>query len=300
MDSEKIKQIANHPDILNKLNPREFEELIAELLMGFGWQVKLTPPTRDGGFDILGISTDPSGFETSWIIECKHYSPDKKVGIAVLQRIHGVKESLGISNAAVVTTASFTEPAISFAKLRYDIKLVDSLILANWVRKFSEIKEIDRRAKPQAFQSCFISHSHKDHEFAEFLTVKLRDNNIRTWFAPDDLAAGKKIYEEIHEAISVFDKLIIILSRHSMKSEWVRSEIRRARKQELQEKKRVLFPVSLVSMDEIRAWECFDSDSGKDLAVEIREYFIPTFENWKDPVGFSKQFEKILKGLLIE
>jgi len=297
VDSKKIKSIKKSPDVLQSLNPREFEELVAELLMGFGWQVRLTPATRDGGFDMLGISPDPSGLETSWIIECKHYAPDRKVGIAVLQRIHGVKESLGISNAAIVTSASFTEPAESFAKLRYDLKLVDYYTLKDWVHQYSSVKEIDRLPKPQTFQSCFISHSHKDHEFAELLTLHLRDNNIRTWFAPDDLAAGKKIHEEIYAAISAFDKLIIILSEHSMASEWVRTEIRRARKREMKEGRRILFPVGLVPIDKIREWECFDSDSGKDLGIEICEYFIPTFENWRDPENFSQQFGKVLQGL---
>lgn len=297
MDSERIKLIAENPKSLHSLKPREFEELVAELLTSFGWQVKLTPPTRDGGFDMLGISPDPSGLESSWIVECKHYAPDKKVGISILQRIHGVKESLGISNAAIVTSASFTHPAESFAKLRYDLKLVDCLNLVEWIKQYSLEKLTDRIKKPQEFQSCFISHSHKDQEFAELLTLHLRDNNIRTWFAPDDLAAGQKIHEEIYAAILAFDKLIIILSQYSMESEWVKTEIRRARKRELLEGKRVLFPVSLVSFDKIRVWECFDSDSGKDLAVEIREYFIPVFEDWRNTTHFSKQFAKVLQGL---
>jgi len=31
----------------------------------------------------------------------------------------------------------------------------------------------------------------------------------------------------------------------------------------------------------LRDWTCFDADTGKDLAVEVREYFIPDFSNWK-------------------
>ncbi len=35
-------------------------------------------------------------------------------------------------------------------------------------------------------------------------------------------------------------------------------------------------------METLRDWECFDADSGKDLAVELREYFIPDFSHWKE------------------
>ena len=52
-------------------------------------------------------------------------------------------------------------------------------------------------------------------------------------------------------------------------------------RQKLSENRRKLFPIRLVDFDAIQAWECFDADLGEDLAVEIREYFIPDFSNWK-------------------
>ena len=43
----------------------------------------------------------------------------------------------------------------------------------------------------------------------------------------------------------------------------------------------MLFPIALVPYDEIRAWECLDSDTGEDLAEKVREYHIPDFSKWK-------------------
>jgi hypothetical protein len=54
---------------------------------------------------------------------------------------------------------------------------------------------------------------------------------------------------------------------------------RKARKRE-KEDERVLFPVRLVSYEAMQSWEYIDS-SGKDLAEEIRQYFIPDFRRWK-------------------
>ena len=51
----------------------------------------------------------------------------------------------------------------------------------------------------------------------------------------------------------------------------------KARKRELKEGKRILFPVRLVPFEVLRDWECFDADTGKDSAREIRDYFIPDF-----------------------
>jgi hypothetical protein len=75
------------------------------------------------------------------------------------------------------------------------------------------------------------------------------------------------------------------------------TEIRRARKIERIEKRRKLFPIRLVDFDVVQRWECFDGDSGTDLAIELREYYIPDFSNWKDHDSFEAEFGKLLRDL---
>jgi hypothetical protein len=82
-----------------------------------------------------------------------------------------------------------------------------------------------------------------------------------------------------------------------MGSEWVMTEVRKARKAERNERKPKLFPIRLVDFETIKGWECFDADGGKDLAVEVREYFIPDFSNWKDHDAFEQGFERLLRDL---
>lgn len=147
------------------------------------------------------------------------------------------------------------------------------------------------------FYSCFISYSTKDEDFARRLYSRMRDEQLRVWFAPEDVKGGEKLYEQIERAIQLHDRLLVILSEHSMQSEWVITELRKARKQENQQKRRKLFPIRMVNFETIRMWECFDADSGKDLAVEIREYFIPDFSNWKDQDSFEASFNRLLKDL---
>src|SRR6185295_13444705 len=103
--------------------------------------------------------------------------------------------------------------------------------------------------------------------------------------------------EEIFRAIQIHDKLLLVLSENSMNSEWVMTEIRRARKVEREENRRKLFPIRLVDFEAIKKWECFDADNSKDLAVELREYYIPDFSNWKDHDSFEKEFAKLLRDL---
>ena len=59
----------------------------------------------------------------------------------------------------------------------------------------------------------------------------------------------------------------------------------------------MLFPVRLTSCDALCDWTLFNAEEGRDLAVEIREYYIPDFSRWKTHDSYQKEFEKLLRGL---
>ena len=181
-----------------------------------------------------------------------------------------------------------------------------------------EFRVFHGETHPPKFYSCFISYSTVDQEFADRLYTDLRAEGVQCWFAPHDIKGGRKIHEQLDEAIRLHDKLLLVLSEHSINSEWVQTEIAKARKRESEETKRaaaeaeaqapgssrklkpkqMLFPVTLVPFDPaIRDWECFDGDSGKDFAREIREYFIPDFSNWKDHDAYQKAFNRLVADL---
>ena len=147
------------------------------------------------------------------------------------------------------------------------------------------------------FYSCFISYSTKDQDFADRLYADLQNKGVRCWFAPHDVQGGKKLHEQIDEAIRLHDKLLLILSPHSMESEWVKTEIAKARKRELRDQRRILFPIRLAPFETLRDWECFDADTGKDSAREIREYFIPDFSNWKNHDSYQEAFQRLIGDL---
>lgn len=100
---------------------------------------------------------------------------------------------------------------------------------------------------------------------------------MRCWFAPEDVQGGRKLHEQREQAIRRYDKLLLVLSEHSIGSEWVKTEIYHARQDEIRTNRRKLFPISLVEFETIQDWTAFDADVGKDMAREVREYFI---EGW--------------------
>jgi uncharacterized protein YjbI with pentapeptide repeats len=148
------------------------------------------------------------------------------------------------------------------------------------------------------FYSCFISYTSNDQEFAERLHADLQANGVRCWFAPHDIQGGKKLHEQIDSAIRVHERLLLILSPDSIHSEWVKTEIDKARAREVTEKRQMLFPVSLrLSFEELKKWQAFDADIGRDSAKEIREYYIPDFTGWKDHDSYQKELNRLLRDL---
>ena len=91
---ELLSALQIQPELLRQLRPRQFEEVVAEILNKHGFEIELTPETRDGGVDIIATRNDPLG-KILYIVECKRYTPPKKVGIDIVQRIFGVSQSFG-------------------------------------------------------------------------------------------------------------------------------------------------------------------------------------------------------------
>ncbi|HKV12827.1 MAG TPA: toll/interleukin-1 receptor domain-containing protein, partial [Thermoanaerobaculia bacterium] len=82
------------------------------------------------------------------------------------------------------------------------------------------------------------------------------------------------------------------------RSNWVEAEIRSARKQERSEGRQILFPLRLVTYEDLKSWELFNADEGRDLAAELREYFIPDFSEWQESAAYRDALEQLLKGLV--
>jgi hypothetical protein len=152
---------------------------------------------------------------------------------------------------------------------------------------------------PVQFNSCFISYSSVDEEFAKRLHARMRQAGLRVWFAPEDIKGGEKVLEQVDRAIHIHDKLLLVLSDASMRSGWVTTELRRARNVELGEGRRKLFPIRLIAYEAIQQWKSFDADRGVDVAEEVREYFIPDFSQWKDHDQFETSFERLVRDLSI-
>jgi hypothetical protein len=91
--------------------------------------------------------------------------------------------------------------------------------------------------------SVFISYSNKDRAFVERLALDLKAKGLRVWYDQWELKVGDSLIGKIGTGIKAHDYLVVVLSRSSVRSEWVRKELSAALMRELQEKRVVVLPV---------------------------------------------------------
>jgi HJR/Mrr/RecB family endonuclease len=131
-------ELKKDPKLLYKIDPREFEELIALILNKLGYRTFPTQRTRDGGKDILAKFNTPDGHEGLCLIECKRYSPERKVGVETVRSLFGVVKDEKATLGMIVTTSSYSKPAQEFyQRHKHTISLKDFEDLNLWINNNS-------------------------------------------------------------------------------------------------------------------------------------------------------------------
>jgi hypothetical protein len=136
------------------------------------------------------------------------------------------------------------------------------------------------------YYTCFISYSSHDQHFVGKLYHDLCEKGVLCWYAPANLKAGDKFPAYIAENVQSREKLLVVLSKSSLRSDWVRKEVNLARQKEGKGKREVLVPI------------CLDNaylTSKIDWAAAIEKQLnLRSFENWQQP----SRYQKMLNGLL--
>jgi hypothetical protein len=145
-----ISQIAAVSSIqLSNLTPRQFENLVGDLLVQLGFSVEAQmPDAKDAGFDFKAVyrSRDPFGVERTeiWLAEAKLYR-DSRVSIATLRQALGLLSSWpDATTALIVTSGNITSEARSFlaeSKLGLRIRVVEGPELTNLIAKYPVLVE---------------------------------------------------------------------------------------------------------------------------------------------------------------
>jgi len=117
----------------------------------------------------------------------------------------------------------------------------------------------------------------------------LQAKGVRCWFAPHDMKISDKIRPTIDDSIRLHDKLLLILSEHSVESDWVEHEVEHALDLEQERKKTGLFPVRIddAIMESTTGW----------AGNVKRQRHIGNFTQWKHHDAYQTAFDRLLRDL---
>ena len=158
-----------------------------------------------------------------------------------------------------------------------------------------QISEISNRVydlrATQAVQigPIFISYSHKDADFVDRLGELLSAKGIRFSRDGRELKAGR-LEKQVDRAMRLHELVLIVLSKHSVNSDWVEYEVKKARRLEREAGRDMMIPIALDDEWKRCNWP-------ERLREQIVEYNITDFSEWQKEDELWMQFAKLLTGI---
>jgi TIR domain/Predicted nucleotide-binding protein containing TIR-like domain len=156
-------------------------------------------------------------------------------------------------------------------------------------RAIGEIQK--RQDRSVNYYSCFLSYSWNDKDFAVRLHDDLQEVGVSCWLDAKELRVGDSLMDQIDRAIQAHDKVLLVLSKASVQSSWVRFEVRNALALESARQKTVLFP--------IRIDDAVLEVSGVQEIDRLKEKYIVDFSRWQDRSHYQRAFSRLVRDLAI-
>ena len=138
VDERLIAELYRDPEQLKTIDRRRFEEVVAQVFHGFGYDVELTKRTRDGGKDIIAISRRE--FEARYLIQCKRPDPGNPVAVTTVRELYGVTVDDQATKGIIVTTTSLTRDAREFIeKHRWELEGKEYDDIVAWLKRYQQL-----------------------------------------------------------------------------------------------------------------------------------------------------------------
>jgi hypothetical protein len=148
---------------------------------------------------------------------------------------------------------------------------------------------VSEAGKTWEFQSCFISYSAKDQAFLNRLHTSLQRKEVECFYAPKSLEVGAKTRVQLDERINAYDKLLLVLSKNSISSQWVEKEVETAFEKERKKDCLVLLPIMLDNT-------VMKVESGWPADIR-RSRNIGDFREWRNTGAYRTAIRHLLAGL---
>lgn len=157
---------------------------------------------------------------------------------------------------------------------------------------------MSRFSATNSLTGVFISYARENDALAMDLRAAFINSGVSCWLDKHDATAGP-LGAMITNAIRSRDMLLLILSEHSLTSDWVWHEYQTARRKEQDENRHILCPIALDD-----AW-CNPEKHGVAVQKAVERHG-PELDHLKtynvipfgDGYSFDEQFDKVIRGML--
>lgn len=95
----------------------------------------------------------------------------------------------------------------------------------------------------------FLSHTSKDKPFVRKLAADLRTYGHTVWIDEAEINIGDSLIGKIRNGLDMVDYVAAVISKDSIKSEWVNKELEIASNREIKEKRVVVLPIMIEHVD---------------------------------------------------
>ena len=133
-NDELIRRLKSHPVDIHKVSPKKFEELIGDLLSNMGFEIHLTPQTKDQGRDIIALIDNEFG-KFHCLVEVKKYRKNNPVGVSIIRELLGTYFHHKADKAMLVTSSYFSREAREFQQEHeYALSLKEYSDVVRWLQ----------------------------------------------------------------------------------------------------------------------------------------------------------------------
>src|SRR6266576_4710928 len=102
---------------------------------------------------------------------------------------------------------------------------------------------------PHDRRRVFLSYASDDRAIAAQVTAALQEVGINVWFDVWELAPGDSISERVDQALQARDLFLLFLSKASVASRWVRTELNAVLTNEMRDRAITIIPVIIEDCD---------------------------------------------------
>jgi hypothetical protein len=143
---------------------------------------------------------------------------------------------------------------------------------------------------------CFVSYSWADATFVDKLSGRLMAEGVNVWLDRHD-TVHDIIPDQDWTAIQVHRVVIIVLSKDSVVSRWVKNKLAMAPRTEKAEKRAVLCPICVDDAWKVKVEACeIPGEPSRQLWRTLQQKLVVDFSGWETN-AFEESFQKLVRGL---